>query len=123
MSRPTLKDTVRLINRAQKLLVEKGWAKFVMGRTASGTPVSATNPKACKFCAQGALMRANHDLRLSNDHLLKAIKELHDTISYIPFEKGGGTSLLTYSDGSPNKDRVVKLFADTAKSLKKRIHK
>ena len=123
MSRPTLRDTVRLIKRAQKLLVEQGWTRFAMGRTANGTSVSATHPKACKFCAHGGLARACRDLRLTDDHLVKAVQELQNSISYISFENGGGTALTTYNDDSPNKDRVVKLFADTAKDLKKRIHK
>lgn len=56
------KRALRRRLEAARALIEKGWAKQTLARRANGREVDFASPDACRFCADGALMRSLVDL-------------------------------------------------------------
>lgn len=50
--------TVELLKCARQILVDYRWTKYVHARDNTGREVYYLGPKACRFCAEGALCRA-----------------------------------------------------------------
>lgn len=75
----SLQTSLELLTHARKLIAdEKSWTKGTLARDAFGQEISADDPKACKFCAVGAIERATCDLDAVGQ--LYAVRVLRDTL-------------------------------------------
>jgi len=68
---------VVVLRRALKL-IESGWTRGSDARNHGGDPVSPKHSSAQRFCAQGALTRAMHDLKVASKTVNRACGLLDD---------------------------------------------
>ena len=66
----------QLLIAARKLIENpKNWTKRSFARTRSGKVTYNTHPEACKFCAEGALIRAQRDFAGEVDLAVYALEK------------------------------------------------
>lgn len=113
--RASLRATIRVIRRAQKL-VEQGFTRKASARDRHGNVVNPLSKRAHRFCAVGALQRAWSDCNVKDPiDVLAAVQRELNTLCY------SKTYLLDYSDESPSRTRIVNLFADTVDTLHRKL--
>lgn len=61
--------------------IDRGWIKGTFAENADGKRVHWSDKKACRFCAYGALMRAQDSTKTTNDGWNKACDTL---LSLVP---------------------------------------
>jgi hypothetical protein len=50
-------ETVRVLEEARRLLLEKGWTQGTFARDRKGDAIEFDSPRAACFCTSGAIMR------------------------------------------------------------------
>lgn len=65
--------------KAYELLEQKGWTQGASAKDGNGNEVSVHSPKACSFCANGALIKCYPQ---DNGQYNRIFTELGTTISY-----------------------------------------
>ena len=53
-----------------RMLIERGWTQWSSARRADGTHCEAAAPDAACWCANGAIMRAGHDLMIERNSIM-----------------------------------------------------
>lgn len=92
-------------------ILDKGWTRARNARTAEGFSVNAESPKACKWCAYGAMLRAGVvvDGPTETDAL--------DRITH-KRTKGGCTSVVYFNDNIARSRRQVQaIFRERMREL------
>lgn len=57
------KAAIELLDRAEQILDDgKAWIKGADAMTSAGALVNPYSEKACKFCLNGAILKANHEM-------------------------------------------------------------
>ncbi len=88
--------TIKVLRGARKLVANpKTWTREADAKTADGDTVDATNTKACRFCAEGAIIRSANDLGLNGFYAYYAMKP---SLSRLATRLGLGAPLAVVND-------------------------
>jgi hypothetical protein len=93
------------------------WGRGTEARRSDGVEVEYQNPKACTFCAVGALSAAKKDLGASQEAYQLAVKTLDDQAKKHRlgnFHDG----IVSFNDARGRKEPVIEVFAVSADSLR-----
>jgi hypothetical protein len=74
------KQQIAVLKRTRELL-ESGWTRHTLARTKRGTVIWWANPKAARYCLNGALLRASKDLNM--DGLVYCRRVLDATLATV----------------------------------------
>jgi len=97
-------DIKKMILIEARQLIEKGWTQGTNARKIDGTPTTVDDPEAVCFCAIGAIMRAEYDVRHLDYFvdILERLKRHHER--YDP-------SISSWNDNrNRTKTQVIALF-------------
>lgn len=96
----------QVLKQAQAI-VSHGWAKDAFARTKNGATVGVKSPKACHFCALGAIDRAGFELKLDHKAVAGAKKRLG--------------KVLDLHDGYYDYEEAVAVFNDDRATRKEHV--
>lgn len=71
--------TIQVLRKA-RALVKKGWTQGCMARSAKGNRITPFSPKACRFCAWGAIESAARE----GGNYFPAYKALERIVENVP---------------------------------------
>lgn len=98
---------IKVLDGATKL-VKKGWTKDAYARDANDTPVMIGDDKACKFCAQGAVIRSGYRNGMNTEEIIRLESVIVSMI---------GKPIQNYNDlVAESVDDIVSMF-DRAKGI------
>jgi hypothetical protein len=89
--------TLAVLTRARDLIV-KGWTKNHLAANEAGAQVTFNSREACKFCAWGAVLRAEYDLG-----------DIHSEAT-ITLEETAGREIVNFNDKKRSSKPVIALF-------------
>jgi hypothetical protein len=106
MKEQTTKEELVDVLVKARALVAKGWTKNSYAKTAKGDPVDWDDPKACRFCATGAVYRAvgAYDTRIGMRTF--ALLDGH------PRMKDFDNDIVAFNDSQKTKKPVLQIFDD-----------
>ncbi len=100
MTTSTLTSTDQEVIAHAVKIVENGWTRGVNARDLNGRQVDHTSPTAARFCAIGAVARAEHDLGPTKDTYQGAR-------IMVAFKKRHRYSLSLFNDHASHKNQVI----------------
>ncbi|BCJ91804.1 hypothetical protein IZ6_25390 [Terrihabitans soli] len=100
-----------LILRGVRLILSdpKRWTKGSLARTSRGKEVTEVSPSASCFCLEGALFRAEHELKLSNIDRVSA-RSIIQSVLPKPF----GMSIWLFNDSKRTSHKRLLKVIDLA---------
>jgi hypothetical protein len=114
MKQPKIADVLTEAKR----LITKGWTRDIYAADAEGDPIPWDDPKACHFCASGAVYRAIRNLTGKTmtafaDNKVLALLEEHPVVAHYDAD------IAWFNDKQTNKVPVLQVFDDVIKKLQK----
>ena len=96
-----------LLQAARDLLAKSGWCRGVNAKSERGKWASLASPRACKFCASGAIQRAGIERGASEETISEACQQLGIQASFQSIAVG----LVDFNDTvARSKQDVLRLF-------------
>src|SRR5262245_30543487 len=92
--------------------VRASWTQYQLALTLKGRPCDPTDPKAARFCAFGALVRAGHDLTGHFDQAHRLAGQAAMWITGRESPQEACDEIYTINDGRPGSSRqaIIELF-------------
>ncbi|MFM7009061.1 MAG: hypothetical protein ACKO0Z_06960 [Betaproteobacteria bacterium] len=104
---------LEVLKRSREIITDpKNWTQYTMARNDIGDKTSYDDPRACKFCAMGAIYKASHEALVCYDPVRAEVKE---TLN----KRGGPTTWITSFNDSDDRQHseVLELFDETIRRL------
>ena len=106
-----------ILRDARQLIEDPArWTQGCYARAADGTPTPYDKPAACRWCLEGAVMKAAQDVPVEERDL--AVYALYTTLNPVTPYVDGGTSIHVFNDTSAH-GRVLDLIDRTLVRLSK----